>query len=1290
MNVIIESTRCMYRTLLCFLMALPFFAAGQLRPKEKKYPSLLWEISGRDLKKPSFLFGTMHVSNKMVFQLADSFYIGIRKADVVALETNPESWQEDMSRYNRQAGGDGIGRHSFGTNASATFPDEYLNSTTLQFYRYHRKIERALSSNPDMINNLLYRTYGERSSDFEEDTYLDMYIYQCGKKWGKRVAGVEKYEESMKLMAEAYRDAAREKKRKERSYDADEGLSQDRLQEAYRNGNLDLLDSINRFNSVSEAFDEKFLYRRNEIQARSIDSILRTSSSLFVGVGAAHLPGERGVIELLRNMGYRLRPVKMGERDSHHKTEVEKIRVPVSFSTWTADDGFIKVDIPGKFYRFGDDGGLDQRQYADMANGAYYMVTRIMTNAWMWGHSSSDVYKKVDSLLYENVPGRIISRTTLLKNGYRGIALINRTRRGDIQRYQIFVTPFEILFFKISGTGDYVLRGEEANRFFNSIQLREYKPDPSPGSWKRFSPAEGGFSAEFPHEPYRGNDGSWIYDAEDKASGTHYRVIRSDIHNYSNLGEDSFDLRLMEESFAASSFIDTQLSRRPFLFRGYPALDAIYRGKEKGRFLVRFLIQGPHYFTIVAHGDRELPVMGQFLNSFRVEAPVYAPATLRTDTALFYSVMSPVFPGAKAAPPGIPRFDFSDDDGEEDTGEAASLENGVFRSRVISNDTTGEKILVSFFRAHRYFEIRDTLNKTMDRYRQMRGGDALIVRKTRAYETSGNYQVLEREVTDSSTSRALWTKSFYRDGLGFSLVTEYDTLTGPSRFVQRFYDSFKPSDTVATPDPHTRKAPQFFADLASSDSVTHQRAVRMIDQVYLDSSELPALQSAISRLQWQEKKYVETKKSLIARLAGMPTRAAADYLRSLYFAAGDTVEIQHQALEALLKHKTRYAYSVFRDIITTDPPVIENDNTGRFDWDDNAPRMWRDGIQLPNPVISFSDGNFLDELFDSLALTRTLLPDLLSLLTIHDYEKPVRSLLVTLVDSNLLTPADYQAYFNKFMLEARQELKKQLINEKNAAIKKAEDRKDEGAGSDDEDDDDGNEDLVSYATLLLPFADGHPAVTPFVNQLLGVANRQLKYETMLLLIRNKKPVPDSLLLFFARMDDYRYRLYRDLRKFGAGSRFPAAFNKHLALATSRLLDEQSYSKPDSVQYLDRLPARIKNINGFVYFFKYKAKRDDPSWKIGMVGLVPVDSSQFEFPPETLPVKNKLSEPWFPRLALAYRDYDVTAFTGTRLAEDEPVATQLARALKKALYSKHPSAREFYEGAPQGYDASSSN
>jgi uncharacterized protein YbaP (TraB family) len=314
-----KRTFVVFATLFCFLSL-----EAQPKIKDKKYPSLLWEISGNGMKKPSYLIGTMHVSSKMAFHLPDSFYIALRNAEVVALETNPETWQEDMSKYDLTGGGDNYYNSDY-YGGFKSVPNDYLSINTLKFYKYDNKIEKALYSNPSVINNLLYRSYGNESSDFEEDTYLDMYIFQCGKKWGKKVTGVEKYGESMKLMAEAYKDAGKDKNTKERSNDGADEYSGEKLQEAYRNGNLDLLDSINKFNSTSAAFDEKFLYRRNEIQVHSIDSIIRSGYSLFVGVGAAHLPGERGVIELLRKKGYKLRPVKMGERDSKDKDMVEKI-----------------------------------------------------------------------------------------------------------------------------------------------------------------------------------------------------------------------------------------------------------------------------------------------------------------------------------------------------------------------------------------------------------------------------------------------------------------------------------------------------------------------------------------------------------------------------------------------------------------------------------------------------------------------------------------------------------------------------------------------------------------------------------------------------------------------------------------------------------------------------------------------------------------------------------------------------------------------------------------------------
>ncbi|HSU50233.1 MAG TPA: TraB/GumN family protein, partial [Segetibacter sp.] len=86
-----------------FLFFLLFSSASnaQKKPVVKKYPSLFWEITGNGLKKPSYLFGTMHVSSKMAFHLSDSFYYAMRNTDAVALELNPEVWQDEMFRFQK-------------------------------------------------------------------------------------------------------------------------------------------------------------------------------------------------------------------------------------------------------------------------------------------------------------------------------------------------------------------------------------------------------------------------------------------------------------------------------------------------------------------------------------------------------------------------------------------------------------------------------------------------------------------------------------------------------------------------------------------------------------------------------------------------------------------------------------------------------------------------------------------------------------------------------------------------------------------------------------------------------------------------------------------------------------------------------------------------------------------------------------------------------------------------------------------------------------------------------------
>ena len=130
--------------LILFLLLSCLGVAAQPEINSKKYPSLLWEISKPGQKKPSYLIGTMHVSNKMAFNLPDSFYHAIRSANVVALETNPETWQEDMSRYD-------IGNSTYGSAGSlygaySAIPADYLGINTLKFYRYNRKIEEPYTA----------------------------------------------------------------------------------------------------------------------------------------------------------------------------------------------------------------------------------------------------------------------------------------------------------------------------------------------------------------------------------------------------------------------------------------------------------------------------------------------------------------------------------------------------------------------------------------------------------------------------------------------------------------------------------------------------------------------------------------------------------------------------------------------------------------------------------------------------------------------------------------------------------------------------------------------------------------------------------------------------------------------------------------------------------------------------------------------------------------------------------------------------------------------------------------
>src|SRR5580658_1380975 len=328
-----------------FALSLLFWLPS-MGQSQSTYPSILWEISGNGLQKPSYLFGSMHISNKEVFRLEEA--------------------QQVVRSYSYSAG-----------------DAEYLSENDFRQKSYADQLIAALREEPFEMNGLLYRTTVPMAN-FQEDTYLDLYIYQTGRRLGKEGAGVENYLQSEKISLEATEAEMKEKRERKTFPEGENAFTiGTKMQEAYRHGDLSLMDSLDQLLSSSKAFTEKFLYGRNVIQAGSIDSILR-HKSLFVAVGAAHLPGSRGVIELLRKKGYTLRPVKMTDQDAKDREQIDRLHVTVNCRPVTSEDGFIQCSLPGQWYRR-EESSNPSWQYADMANGSYYMLTRVKTHAALMG-----------------------------------------------------------------------------------------------------------------------------------------------------------------------------------------------------------------------------------------------------------------------------------------------------------------------------------------------------------------------------------------------------------------------------------------------------------------------------------------------------------------------------------------------------------------------------------------------------------------------------------------------------------------------------------------------------------------------------------------------------------------------------------------------------------------------------------------------------------------------------------------------------------------------------------------
>ncbi len=260
---------------------------------------LLWEITGKGLKEPSYLFGTIHIGNPKVFNFTDSMQMYWSKCDVFAGEIN-----------------------LLNINVMDLMPKLYMPGDTtlaqlLDSARY-QTVKKAIMSKlgffamfadrikPIYLTSLFADAENQAST---QNPPLDMYLQTQSRSNGQTVIGLENISEQFEAL-----DMISLTSQAEMLYEMAVNLDTAKpsefevMLESYLKGDIEGL-----YTSTTQKLDSASVFtlltRRNIRMSNRLARHISEGKKVFAAVGAAHLAGSDGMIALLRRKGYFLRPV---------------------------------------------------------------------------------------------------------------------------------------------------------------------------------------------------------------------------------------------------------------------------------------------------------------------------------------------------------------------------------------------------------------------------------------------------------------------------------------------------------------------------------------------------------------------------------------------------------------------------------------------------------------------------------------------------------------------------------------------------------------------------------------------------------------------------------------------------------------------------------------------------------------------------------------------------------------------------------------------------------------------
>lgn len=274
--------------------------------------ALLWKISGNGLENASYLFGTHHL---VPLSFLDSI-TGIHEAFNMSEQSVGELDMSNMSQMQMEIMGkammpQGTTYESLMNEADRAKLDSTLTSLMgmglAQFGRLR----------PAMLQNLISVTMYQRLyPTLSGGKGLDQYFQEEALKRNRRMVGLESTADQIRVLLEM-QPLERQAEMLACMVNHPEMLKEqmDKLQVAYHAQNLEALWALYTEELPDDPCpsteEEKFAMNgaRNKKWLEKLPAIMAEKAS-FIAVGCLHLPGEEGLIEGLRKLGYTVEPVQ--------------------------------------------------------------------------------------------------------------------------------------------------------------------------------------------------------------------------------------------------------------------------------------------------------------------------------------------------------------------------------------------------------------------------------------------------------------------------------------------------------------------------------------------------------------------------------------------------------------------------------------------------------------------------------------------------------------------------------------------------------------------------------------------------------------------------------------------------------------------------------------------------------------------------------------------------------------------------------------------------------------------